>query len=118
MRSRGRPRSLIPQTLFERRRLLLIYISKDKERLFWAYCAQSPSRILQAKLQLARHLRELADSPELGKPPRFKWGDKLTLLASQSIDPQLTLLDIDEAAGDYFKVANLLEEGITFARHT
>ena len=116
MRSRGRPRLLIPRSNQARRQLLLMYISRDKERLFWAYCAQSQPRVLQAKLQLARHLRELADSPELGRPPQFKWGDKLTLFAQQNLDPQFTLIDIIETAGDYFKVANLLEEGITFAR--
>lgn len=86
--------------------------------MFWAYCAQNQSRIVQAKLQLARHLREWADSPELGRPPRFKWSDKLLIVIEQNIDPQLTPRDIDEASGDFFKVARLLEEGIYAYSHS
>lgn len=99
-----------------RRTLLLQYVSVAKYQLFRAYAAQDQNRIFKAKLSLARHLRELAESPELGPKPIFKPGELFYFFLNASADPDITAHDLQLCRGDYLAIANLLERELVHHR--
>lgn len=101
------PRILISKDRYEHRLRLLRYLSATRNQLFRAYVDGNERRIAVAKLRLARLLKEIADSPELGPTFPFKWGSKLEILLERDFDPELGTED--SGTTDWYQLANKLE---------
>lgn len=101
----------INSTLKARRKYLQIKLWDRRLQLLTAYESNNPDRIVKAKLSLARILRELAESPELGPRRRFDWG-KLWIIYAYNFDPVISWQDCEATEGDMHKVAHLLERSV------
>lgn len=95
---------------------LLQYISMAKAQLLRAYVSRDRRRIVKAKLTLARHLRELAESPELGPQPLFHPGQVFYYLLDAGADINLSSSELKQARGRYIPTAILLEKETSHAR--
>jgi len=94
-----------------RRELLLAWVRQYRKRLLQAYISGDPVRIRQNKLSLARHLKELAESPELGPKLPFIWGG-LEVVYQYGFDPTISWPDYLDAEDDWWKVARMLEASV------
>lgn len=101
--------------MITRRAYLQIKLADRKRQLAYAY-AYGPedkfhkNRIRQAKMGLIRILLEFHGSPELGPPPKFKWGYRLELMINAGADPL-----IDEVhTCTFWEAAELLRVSLLF----
>lgn len=104
----------IPPSYKARRQALFEELWDRKQQLIGAYLSESPTRITKAKLSLARILKELAESPELGPRRPFRFGHKLEAILQYGFDPNLSWDSIVATRGDWYQVAFLLERSITY----
>jgi len=98
----------IDTTLRSRRKYLQIKLWDKRIQLIRAYEANSQIRVNKAKLSLARILRELAESPELGPKRPFSWGN-LEVVYKGGFDQTICWPMCEATNSDMYKVACLLE---------
>lgn len=99
----------IPPELKSRREHLRKMVYLWKRQLIRAYASTNPVRIRKAKISLARVLYELAESPELGPPPKFEWGLELEMVYKFGFDPNISWKACEYTQGRMYRVARLLE---------
>lgn len=105
----------IPPDLAVRRLSIQKYIYLAKKQLVGALLSNSPERIRKAKLTLARHLLELAESPELGPTPAFRYSHDLTILIKHFQAGGLDWGICEQLSPSYRATAVYLISTITFA---
>lgn len=103
----------IPPDLRVRREYLQDKQSHAIARLIRAYISSDPTRIVKAKLSLARILKELSESPELGPKHPFKWGQLETVYRGQ-FDEVISWAACESTNSDPWQVATLLERSIVY----
>jgi hypothetical protein len=101
----------ISSNLKSRRTYLNTKLSHRKTLLLRAYITKDQSRINRNKLSLARILHELAESPELGPKPIFKWG-QLEIVYRGNFDPDISWAMCEASKSDPYLVACLLERSV------
>lgn len=95
MSTKGRPRLPITQESRLRRNQVMRYMYKVKRQLLAAYVSKDPDRIARAKLHMAKRLREICESRDLGPAIPFKFGYTLELYIEMGFDPTLSPKDFN-----------------------
>ena len=101
----------INPVLKSRRKYLQIKLWDRRVQLIQAYAAHDQGRIVKAKLSLARILKELVESPELGPRRTFNWGN-LEVVYRGGFDSRICWEQCESTLGDMYKVACLLERSV------
>ena len=84
-----------------------------RKQLVRAYISGDERRITKAKISFNRIIKEMAESPELGPPPPFRWG-KLEIVYRGGFDPQISWADCEAANGDWKQISRLLEGSVRY----
>ena len=104
----------VPAHLKSRRTQLNKLSYHYKRQLVRAYVSGNQVRIDKAKLSLARVLKELAESPELGPRMGFKLGYRLELIIKRGFDPRISWEQYEATNNNWYKVAVLLERSVDY----
>ena len=84
-----------------------------RKQLVRAYVSGDERRITKAKISYLRIIKEMAESPELGPPPPFRWG-KLEIVYKGGFDPHISWEACEQTSGDWKQIARLLEGSISY----